>query len=92
MRLIVNHGREATTSEGQVTMNTDRVRGRPGRPRVIGDNVIPKIVSLYRSGLGYRATARELAKEGLWVDWSTVRRAIKAQQGRSNENIAPGDF
>lgn len=73
-------------------MNNDQVRGRPGRPRAIGESVIPKVISLYRSGLGYRAIARELAKAGLCVDWSTVRRVIKANQISANEEMASGDF
>ena len=73
-------------------MNPDQVRGKPGRPRAIGESLIPKVIDWHRSGLGYRAIARELAKEGLWVDWSTVRRVIKAHQGRAKENIAPSHF
>jgi len=90
--MIKNHGREATMSQGAVTMNTNQTRGRPGRPRAIGESVIPKVISLYRSGLGYRAISRELAKAGLCVDWSTVRRSIKAHQRNANEKMASGDF
>lgn len=89
---MTNHGREVTTSQGAMTMNTEQVKARPGRPRAIGESVIPKVISLYRSGLGYRAIARELAKEGLCVDWSTVRRVIKAHQSKVNEKMASGDF
>ena len=89
---MMNHGREAKMSQGAVTMYTNLTRGRPGRPRAIGENVIPKVISLYRSGLGYRAIARELAKAGLCVDWSTVRRSIKAHQRNANEKMASGDF
>jgi hypothetical protein len=39
--------------------------------------MVPKVLSLYEAGLGYRALARELRQEGLFVDWSTVRRIIK---------------
>lgn len=53
------------------------VRRKPGRPRAIPESLIPKVLSMYSSGLGYRAIARELAKEGVGVDWSTVRRVIK---------------
>ena len=90
--MIKNHGRKVTTNQGAMTMNTEQVRGRPGRPRAIGESVIPKVISLYRSGLGYRAIARELAKAGLRVDWSTVRRVIKAHQSNDNEKMASGDF
>lgn len=60
-------------------MNTEIRPGRPGRPRAITEELIPIVLSLYRGGLGYRAIARELAKEGVLVDWSTVRRLIKRQ-------------
>jgi len=73
-------------------MENDQVRGRPGRPRAIDESVIPKVISLYRSGLGYRSIARELTKEGLCVDWSTVRRVIKAGLGNANEKMASGNF
>jgi len=59
---------------------------RPGRPRAIPEKVIPKVLSLYREGLGYRAVARELRADGLSVDWSTVRRVIKAQIGETTKN------
>jgi transposase-like protein len=88
----MNHGKEARTSQGAVTMNTDQAKRRAGRPRAIDENLMPKVISLHWMGLGYRAIARELAKEGLCVDWSTVRRAIKAYQGKVNEKTAPGDF
>lgn len=50
---------------------------KPGRPRAIPLDFVPKIRSLYKMGLGYRAIARELRGEGLSVDWSTVRRLVK---------------
>jgi hypothetical protein len=53
---------------------------KPGRPRAIDDNLIPTVISLYQSGLGYRAIARELGKQGISVDWSTVRRVIKSNR------------
>jgi len=71
-------------SQGVVTMNINQTRGRPGRPRAIDESVIPKVISLYQSGLGYRAISRELAKAGLCVDWSTVHRLIKAHQRNAN--------
>jgi transposase-like protein len=48
-----------------------------GRPKAIPGDLIWKVISLYQQGLGYRAIARELMKEGISVDWSTVRRVIK---------------
>ena len=50
---------------------------KPGRPRAIPPDMVPKIIRLYDMGLGYRAIARELRGEGLSVDWSTVRRLVK---------------
>jgi len=58
-------------------MNADIPQRRPGRPRAIQESSIPLVLSLYQGGLGYRAIARELEKQGLLVDWSTVRRVIK---------------
>jgi len=59
-------------------MNTKVVKRRPGRPRAIPETLVPEVLSLYRQGLGYRAVARELRQEGVSVDWSTIRRIIKA--------------
>jgi len=69
-------------------MPQEKLSRRPGRPRVIPDRLIPKVMALYRGGLGYRAIARELAKEGLSPDWSTVRGYIKRELGRGQ--ITPG--
>jgi len=73
-------------------MNTDQIRGKPGRPRAIGESLIPKVIHWHRSGLGYRAIAQELAKQGLSVDWSTVRRVIKAHRDGAKKDTAPGHF
>ena len=51
----------------------------PGRPRAVPESLIPELLRLYDGGLGYRAVARELGKQGIWVDWSTVRRVIKSR-------------
>jgi len=59
-------------------MNSARRQGRAGRPRAVPEALIPKVVSLYRQGLGYRAVARELRQEGISADWSTIRRIVKA--------------
>ena len=75
------------TRRGAARMDTEPGIRKPGRPRAIGDNLIPKVVSLYQNGLGYRAIARELAKEGIWVDWSTVRRVIKAGRSKTPNNL-----
>ena len=56
---------------------------KPGRPKAIPMALIPKVLSLYQQGLGYRAIARELRREGLSVDWSTIRRLIKTQRGET---------
>ena len=62
-------------------MNREVVERKPGRPRAIPERLIAKVLSLYRQGLGYRAIARELRQEGISVDWSTVRRVVKAHGG-----------
>lgn len=54
-----------------------------GRPRVITGNMVPEVLCLHRQGLGYRATARELRRRGVQVNWSTVRRLVKAQEDGS---------
>jgi len=51
---------------------------KPGRPRAIPESVIPRLLRLYNGGLGYRSIARELSKEGVSADWTTVRRVIKS--------------
>jgi len=56
---------------------------KPGRPRAIPERLIPKVLSLYQQGLGYRAIARELREDGLSADWSTVRRVIKRQKSET---------
>jgi transposase-like protein len=57
----------------------DVTQRKPGRPRAIPERLIPKVLSLYyEERLGYRAIARELREEGISVDWSTVRRIVKA--------------
>jgi len=59
-------------------MNTEALERKPGRPRAIPETLIPRVFSLYDGGLGYRAIARELREEGISVDWSTIRRIVKA--------------
>jgi hypothetical protein len=56
------------------------VERKPGRPKAISEELIPKVLSLYHEGMGYRALARGLRREGVSVDWSTVRRVIKNHQ------------
>ena len=51
--------------------NTQRLR------RAIPEELESEVISVYKQGFGYRATARELKEKGLSVDWSTVRRLIK---------------
>ena len=70
----------STVTEGancQQTLGTSQ--RRHGRPRAIPAALVPKVLLMYhRQGLGYRAVARELLADGLCVDWSTVRRVVKA--------------
>jgi len=66
-------------------MSLEPIVRKPGRPRAIPERLIPKVLSLYRHGLGYRAVARELLRqEGLLVDWCTIRRTIKARRSRTS--------
>jgi len=58
-------------------MNFKAVKRKPGRPKAIPEAFVPKVLSLYQQGLGYRAVARELRQEGLSVNWSTVRRIVR---------------
>lgn len=51
---------------------------KPGRPRAIPLTLVAKVKALYGEGLGYRRIANELEKYGLAVDYTTVRRLIKA--------------
>jgi hypothetical protein len=67
---------------------------KPGRPRAISDDLVPLVLSLYKSDLGYRAIARELMKRGISVDWSTVRRVIKrclSENGHHNGSCSNSD-
>ncbi|MCD6230323.1 MAG: hypothetical protein J7J88_00325 [Dehalococcoidia bacterium] len=52
----------------------------PGCPRAIPEGVIPDLLRLYHEGLGYWAVARELGKQGVYADWSTVRGIIKSRR------------
>ena len=69
------------TPREDMQMPHEEPRKRPGRPRAIPEAVIPRVLEFHRRGLGYRAIARELAREGLSPDWSTVRRVIKREAG-----------
>jgi hypothetical protein len=67
-------------------MNQKAFGRKPGRPRAIPPSLVPKVILLYRQGAGYRRIAKELESDGLSVDWSTVRRTIKAfQPGESGQ-------
>lgn len=61
-------------------MKVDVREKKPGRPRAIPESLIPHLLHLYDEGLGYRRVARELSKQGISVDWSTVRRIIKSRR------------
>ena len=58
-------------------MSSNARERKPGRPRAIPKEFESEVISIYKDGFGYRATARELKEKGLSVDWSTVRRLIK---------------
>jgi len=59
-------------------MNSEPVERKAGRPRAVSEALIPEVLPLYRQGLGYRVVARELREEDISVDWSTIRRIVKA--------------
>ena len=82
----------AKLKESMRRMDRDISLRKRGRPRAIDESSLPLVLSLYQTGLGYRAIARELAREGLCLDWSTVRRVIKAHQDRAKENAAKSHF
>ncbi len=65
-------------------MKVDVREKKPGRPRAIPESVIPRLLRLYSGGLGYRAIARELSKQGVSADWTTVRRVIKSCESVDN--------
>lgn len=65
----------------QKKMNLKSRERKPGRPRAMPETLIPKVLSLYEEGLGYRAVARELRAEGISADWSTIRRIVKGRTG-----------
>jgi hypothetical protein len=72
-------------------MNSGVVERKSGHPRAIPETLIPKVLSLYRQGLGYRAVARELREEGISVDWSTIRRIVKAHTKPEHPRDWPPD-
>jgi hypothetical protein len=51
-----------------------------GRPRSLSLAALERVLTLYASGLGYRAISGELRVAGIDVSWSTVRRAVKEQR------------
>ena len=65
-------------------MHPTVIERKPGRPRIIPKELEPEVIHIYKKGLGYRATARELGKKGISVNWCTVRRLIK---GNLDENL-----
>jgi hypothetical protein len=63
-------------------------RRKPGRPKAIAEGLIPVVMSLYESGLGYRAITRELTKYGVLASFSSVRRVIKQKSSQARlQNI-----
>lgn len=76
--------REMDTQYRQATPTN--LMKKVGRPRAIPDEWIPQIISSYESGSGYRAIARELEKQGLIVDWTTVRRMIRRCLGQASDS------
>ena len=62
-------------------MNSYHINRKPGRPKAIPKETIPKVIDLYKRGLGYRVIKHELDEGGLSVHWSTVRSLIKRVLG-----------
>ncbi len=62
-------------------MNSYHINRKPGRPKAIPKETVPKVIDLYKRGFGYRVIKHELGKEGLSVHWSTVRNLIKQELG-----------
>lgn len=62
-------------------MDSYHINRKPGRPKAIPKEAIPKVIDLYKRGFGYRMIKHELGKEGLSVHWSTVRNLIKQELG-----------
>ena len=58
-------------------MSSNARERKPGRPRAIPKEFEPEVINIYRQGFGYRATAREIGKKGISVNWRTVGRLIK---------------
>jgi len=73
-------------------MSADNIRRKPGRPRAIPEAVIPRLLHLYNEGLGYRVVARELGKQGVYADWSTVRRIVKSRRTVDNKKMTCKPF
>jgi len=75
-----------SSKDSRTQINPER---RPGRPRAISEDQARGIVSLYENGLGYRAIARELEREGIVVTFSTVRRVIKTRERLAEPQSQP---
>ena len=72
-------------------MTYDPKERKSGRPRAVPEAPVPKALSLYRQGFGYRAVARELRQEGVSVDWSAIRRIVKSGAWSGHFRESPSD-
>ena len=54
--------------------------GRPGRPRVITEEIKPLIFELHKKGYGYHAISKVLCQHGISIHWSTIQRFIKERE------------
>jgi hypothetical protein len=67
---------------------SDSIKRRgAGRPKAISEDRIEEVISLYKTGLGYRSISNELLAQGIYADYSTVRRVIKkwsSEKGHHN--------
>ncbi len=50
---------------------------RPGRPKVITQELKPLILELHRKGYGYRVISKILLQGGISIHWRTIQRFIK---------------
>ena len=70
-------------------MHSNVMERKPGRPRIIPKELEPEVISLYKQGLGYRATARELGKKDISKD---ERRGTTRPLGRNDERELPWKY
>ena len=63
--------------KGNPKMLQDNQNVKLGRPRSLPPAALRRVLTLRRSGFGYRSIANELRRAGIDVGWPTARRAVK---------------